>query len=119
MPIEGMARGGIGTAERQIDGEACSVLSAREVWEASSLVRAKEIRTEAQAWVKGGVKSLPASQVSSAKRRSASQPKGWWVNSPLEADRAAVVSVACPKKGRQAQRVKSPVPYGTCLIGLG
>jgi hypothetical protein len=42
------ARGGIGTAERQIDSEACSVLSAREVWEASSLVRAKEIRTEAR-----------------------------------------------------------------------
>ncbi len=68
--------------------------------------------------MKGGVKSLPASKVPSAKRRSASQLYGWWVSSPLEADRAAVVSVACPKD-RQAQRVKSPVPYGTCLTGLG
>ncbi len=43
-----MARGDIGTAVRRIGVEARSVLSAREVWEASSLVRAKGIRTEAR-----------------------------------------------------------------------
>jgi hypothetical protein len=46
--LRDMARGGKGTAARQIDGEARPVLSAREVWEASSLVRAKEIRTGTQ-----------------------------------------------------------------------
>jgi len=45
---KGMARGGIGTAARRIDGEARPVLPAKEVWDASSLVRAKGIRTGAQ-----------------------------------------------------------------------
>ncbi len=45
---KGMARGGIGTAARRIDGEVRPVLPAKEVWDASSLVRAKGIRTGAQ-----------------------------------------------------------------------
>ena len=43
--------------------------------------------------VKGGATALPGGQAPSAKRRSASQPNGWWVNSPLEADRGAIVAV--------------------------
>jgi hypothetical protein len=47
--------------------------------------------------VKGGATALPGGQAPSAKRRSASQPYGWWVNSPLEADRAAIVAVSVHK----------------------
>ena len=59
--LKGMARGDIGSAVRRIDDEARSVLSAREVWEASSLVRAKEVRTEARQGLR--VESRPSLSV--------------------------------------------------------
>jgi hypothetical protein len=94
--LRDMARGGIGSAVRQSGDEACLSLPAKEVWEASSLVRAFRDKGQGPIWVKGGATTLPASKVPSAKRRSASQSfKDWWVNSPLEADRAAVVVVVC------------------------
>ena len=54
--------------------EACLSLPAQEVWEASSWVRAFRDKGQGPIRVKGGAASLPASQVPSAKRRSASRP---------------------------------------------
>jgi hypothetical protein len=95
-----MARGTIGTAAGRSSVEACPVLPAREVWEASSLVRAKGIRTGA---CQRSRVELRPSLVVKHRRLSGDVPDahlGRWPNKPLQGHRAAIVAVACLRAGK-------------------
>jgi hypothetical protein len=61
------------------------------------LVRAKGIRAEARQGLR--VESRPSLSVKHCQLSGdlPHSPKDWWVNSPLEADRAAIVSVPVHK----------------------
>jgi hypothetical protein len=114
-----MARGGIGIAERRSGVEACSVLQPEEFGKLRLVVRVSG--DKGQKPVKGqGWSRIPPCQkkVGLAKRRSASQLKGWWVNSPLEADRVAVVVVPVPNKDRKPRGLIAHLPnrpgFGIC-----
>jgi len=113
-----MARGDIGTAERQIGVEARSALQPEEFGKLRLVVRAKGIGAEAR---KGSrVESSPSLSVKHC-QLSGDVPDarlGRWPNKPLQGHRVAIVSVACQKAGKP-RGLKAQWLYATCLTGLG